>query len=106
MAAYAYAGVCYQDVTGALLAFQNSFPFFDSSRYTSLVSASLNTSGLITFSAKGVLTTGAAWGPTSYTLQLFPCFSPDMSQWPVQSFLFIFALFFAGVFGFRTGYRP
>lgn len=103
---YAWKGVCYQDTASALQGFIRESSTFDSAGYVAITSASINATGLVTWTGKGLQISGYAWGPSTYTTQLGVCSTPTMDQWPVQSFLFIFALFFAALFGFRTGYRP
>ena len=41
----------------------------------------------------------------SGTVQLQAC-ADALDQWPVQSIVFLLALFFAAFMGFKTGYRP
>lgn len=109
MASYAWKGVCYQDTPSALQAFLLDATTIDSGGVVVVVSASINTSGLVTWTGKGSQISGSSvtsWGTTSFSTQLNACAAPGMGQWPVQSFLFILALFFAAFLGFRTGYRP
>jgi hypothetical protein len=103
---YLWKGVCYQDTASALQGFLRESSTFDSSGVVVVSSATINNSGLITWTGRGLQISGSAWGPSTYTTQLGTCTAPTMNQWPVQSFLLIFALFFAAMFGFRTGYRP
>lgn len=107
---YAWQGKCYGDTASALNAFSLSVPTADTQGIVTLASASISATGLIAWKAQGVrLQTGPAasvWGPVSYTTQLPTCAAPQLDQWPVQTLLFIVALFFAAMLGFKTGYRP
>lgn len=104
---YAWQGICYQDTASALNAFALDIPSSDASGINAFtVAPTINASGLITWSISNrPLSTTVATTRTG-TTQLMTCTTPTLEQWPVQSFLFYFAVFFAAMVGFRTGFRP
>lgn len=107
MSAFAFSGVCYETPESALAAFSRSLPIVDAVGVTTLSSApSVSPGGVITWSVSNVpFSTGVAV-TRSGTTQLSTCSVPLLDQFPVQSILFVAAVFFAAVSGFRAGFRP
>lgn len=107
MSAFAYSGICYETPELALAAFSRSLPVVDAVGVTALSSApSISPGGAISWSVSSYpYSTGVAVTRTG-TTQLSACSVPLLDQYPVQSLLFVAAVFFAAVAGFRAGFRP
>lgn len=103
---YAWGGVCHQDTASALGAFTVSMANGDAAGITSFTAApTISGSGLVTWSISHRPLTGTTATTRTGTTQLLTC-TDGVSQWGVQSIMFVAALFFAAMFGFRTGFRP
>lgn len=107
MSSFAFAGVCYETPETALAAFSRSLPIVDAVGVTTLTAApSVSPGGVVSWSVSNVpFATGVAVTRTG-TTQLSACSVPLLDQFPVQSILFVAAVFFAAVAGFRAGFRP
>jgi len=103
---YAYGGRCYQDTTQALEAFKRDVPKAGDAAITTFTAVpSISTGGLITWSISHRPLTGTAATTRTGTTQLVTCDQPTIDQWPIETIVWICAIFFAGVFGFRCGFR-
>lgn len=102
---YSWNGRCWPDTASALNAFRLDASTIDTYGVNSPTSVTVNSSGLVswtiatrTFSGS---TTVSRWG----TVQLETCSDPGMNQYSEQSLLFIVAIFFAFILGFKTGFN-
>lgn len=104
---YAWNGVCYQDTAAALAAFAKSVPSSDATGINAFSAPpTIDGSGVITWAIVNHPFGGLGVPVTrSGTVQLQAC-ADALDQWPVQSIVFLLALFFAAFMGFKTGYRP
>lgn len=99
-------GICYQDEASALAAFTRDLTTGDAVGITTFTAApTISGSGLITWSISHRPLTGNAATTRTGTTQLLSCTDGSMDQWSVQSLLVVVAILFAGLLGFRTGYR-
>ena len=99
-------GVCYQYESDAFAAFVKSLPTFSGSGITSPVSASIDSgTGIVHWSVMYYDFVAGGYVPRSGTFQLLGCI-PSIDQYPQQTLLWIFALFFAALLGFKTGFKP
>lgn len=103
---YAWGGQCHQDTVSALNAFKLDMTAGNASGINTFTAApTISGTGLITWSISNrPLSTTAATTRTG-TTQLLTC-TDDITQWDVSSIVWIAALFFAAVAGWRTGFRP
>lgn len=102
---YAWSGICHPDTATALTAFAKAVPSADAAGIISFTAQpTINASGLITWSISHRPLTGTDATTRTGTTQLQAC-TEGVDQWPVQSLLFIAALFFAAFIGFKSGYR-
>lgn len=102
---YAYNGKCYQDSDSALQAFALSVPSSSFEGTVGLVAAPTISGGTISYSV-GVynwITNTTTARTNSITLQT--C-TEGLDQWSGSSIMFVAALFFAAMLGFRSGFRP
>lgn len=78
MASVVFQGVCYAFPSDALVAFKQLYPIIGETNYTSYVSGSISSSGLISYS----LSTRAITSDTVYSrsgsMQLVGCNAPDV----------------------------
>lgn len=103
---YAWNAICHPDTASALAAFAKAVPTADGAAVISFTAQpTINASGLITWSISHRPLTGTTATTRTGTTQLQTC-TEGVDQWPVQSLLFIAALFFAAFAGFKAGYRP
>lgn len=102
---YSWGGHCHQDTAAALNKFKVDMTAGDAAGITTFTAQpSISGTGLVTWSiSHRPLTTTAATTRTG-TTQLQTC-TEGLDQWPLSSIVFIAALFFAAVAGFRTGFR-
>jgi len=103
---YAWQGKCYQDTAQVLEVFARSVPTSnDAGIVTFTASPTISSSGLITWSISHRPLTGTAATTRTGSTQLLACSTPTVEQWPIESIVWVCALFFASVFGFRCGFR-
>lgn len=102
---YMFDRHCYPDAESARVAFASAVPHFDGTAITTLNSVSVNSSGLLTWSIAHRPLTSTAVSTRTGTTQLPACSTPDLSNYSEQSLVFVFALFFAAVLGFKTGFN-
>ena len=104
---YFWQGACYQTVDDAVEAFTRSSATIDSRGVNSLCMPvpQATSGGLISFCIKSQSFAGGVSTNSSGILQLQPC-TADLSQWSGSSIMFVAALFFAAMLGFRSGFRP
>lgn len=99
-------GRCYQDEASALVAFTRDIPSADAAGIITFTAApTISGTGLITWSISHRPLTGSSATVRNGTTQLLSCTDGSMDQWSVQSLLVVVAILFAGLLGFRTGYR-
>lgn len=103
---YAWNGVCYQDTAAALAAFAKQVPSADGSGINYFTTPpTIDAAGKISWSISNYPLNGFLAVTKTGTVQLQTCVDA-LDQWPVQSIVFLLALFFAAFIGFKTGYRP
>ena len=78
MAAFAINGLCYAAPSDALTAFKNLYPMVGEINMTYLVSASVNASGVLTYSLATRPITSITLASRTGTLYLTPCTKPDL----------------------------
>jgi len=99
-----YNGICYPSVGAAVLQFRKDVSVVDTSGAVSLVGLPSTTANSIVWTVTKTPFDGTPAVTVSGTTKVLGC-TETMDQWPVQSLLLIFALFFAAFVGFKTGYR-
>ena len=100
-------GSCYQSEADALTAFKLDLTTADAAGIVTFTAApTISGTGLVTWSISHRPLTSTAATTRTGTTQLLSCAEPTISQWPVESILWVAVLFFAATLGFRTGYRP
>lgn len=103
---YAWNGTCYPDTATALANFAKDVPTANPTGINAFTAApTISGTGLITWSISNRPLNGTTATTRTGTTQLQTC-TEGVEQWPVQSLLFVAALFFAAFTGFRSGYRP
>lgn len=103
---YAWGGNCRQTTQDALDHFVRDMTNGDAAGITTFTATpTINGSGLITWSISHRPLTGTAATTRTGTTQLQTC-TDDIDQWGASTLIFIVALFFAAMMGFRTGFRP
>lgn len=102
---YAWNGTCHPDTATALDHFAKSIPSADAAGVISFTAQpTIDGNGLISWSIAHRPLTDTVSTTRTGTTQLQTC-AEGIDQWPVQSLLFIAALFFAAFIGFKSGYR-
>jgi hypothetical protein len=102
---YAWDKVCHQDTARALDQFKLDMASGDAVGLTNFTAQpTISGTGLITWSISHRPLTGTAATIRTGTTQLQTC-TDGISQWSGSSIMFIAALFFAAMVGFRTGFR-
>jgi len=103
---YAFGGKCHQDTATALEAFKVAMTDGNSSGINTFTAApTISGTGLVTWSISNrPLSTTTATTRTG-TTQLPTC-AENIDQWEVSSVLWVVALFFAAVHGFRSAFTP
>lgn len=102
---YAWGGKCHQDTTAALNAFKVVMTNGDAAGINTFTAQpTISATGLITWSISNRPLNGTTATTRTGTTQLQTC-TEDISQWDVSSILWIVALFFAAMVGFKTGFR-
>lgn len=101
---FSYHGTCYQSQVQAIEAFKADYPLPQSANVYYLSSAVADGTTGVKFSTR--TETGTA-SITDGIVQFTACdaSTSGFSALPVQSVLFVVALFFAAFLGFRTAYR-
>lgn len=104
---FAWNGKCYQDTGSALDAFVKDVPQAgDAGIVTFAAAPTIDGSGLVSWSILHRPLTDTTATTRTGTTQLLTCSTSSMDQWPVETLLTIFAIFFAALLGFRSGFRP
>ncbi len=95
---YSFKGVCYSSRSLAFDAFKKEFPILDSGGFGYLISATVNPSGLITYSVGHRLWTSNSFNIRAGTSQLTVCTGVDAPNAfdPINAGG-VFSLFFGGV---------
>jgi len=103
---YAFGGTCYQDTTSALSAFTAVMTNGDAAGITTFTAnPTISGTGLITWSISHRPLTGTTATTRTGTTQLPAC-TESIDQWEVSSIVWVVALFFAAVIGFRSAFTP
>lgn len=103
---YTFNGVCHATPSQALDAFVASFPVADGSGLSTLAAVpTISETGAITYSVQNKSFVTDALVVRDGSVQLPACVEPYADQYPVQSFLILFAFFFALFMGFNSGFR-
>ena len=102
---YAWKSTCYQDTGLALQAFIRDAVVIDPAGIiTFTATPTISGAGLITWSISQRPLAAASATTRTGTTQLPTCTSESFSQWDSNTLLFIVAIFFAFIFGFRHGW--
>lgn len=103
---YAWGGQCHQNTAAALQAFIADMASGNASGINTFTALpTISGTGLITWSISNRPLSGTAATTRTGTTQLPTC-TEGIAQWEVSSLLFVAALFFAAIVGFRSGYTP
>lgn len=103
---YSWNGVCYAEPIQALEAFSLAASMSDTNAIVSLTEQpTITETGLITWTIAHRPLTDTASTVRTGTTQLLPCSVPKTNQWPIETLVWICAVFFAAVLGFRCGFR-
>lgn len=93
-AGWIFSGYCYATSAEALSAFQKQYPIIDQSgNYTSFVTASVNASGLLSYTLNNRPITSSITTSRTGTMQLSSCSKPD--DFSLSAALEAFAFFFS-----------
>lgn len=102
---YVVNGVCYPDTASALNAFKLTLVQLDTTAVISGRSATIDSSGVVSWSISHRIFTGMGSTVRTGTTALMQCDTPTMSQYSEQSLFFIVAIFFAAIHGLKTGFH-